>query len=157
MRKRVVDRLHRDGWAALKGLDHESTAWSKHPEKLSSALQRAIPVQLARFSSEPAFRWDATSFSYFRTLGSQGWTRANDLTAYSRDDAGEDKFLALLIGEPSDYVGFASDYYEVDLKEQVIAGVFALQPITDSIVAALNSSTTLHDISEELFQEIHYP
>ena len=31
--------FHRDGWAALKGLDHESAAWSKHGEKLSSALQ----------------------------------------------------------------------------------------------------------------------
>jgi hypothetical protein len=149
--------FHRDNWAALKGLDHESAAWSKHREKLSSALQRAIPAELTGFATEPAFRWNATSFAYFHATGSAGWTRVNDLTPYATDIAGDDQLLALLIGKPSDYASFATDYYEVDVDHCIVADLFALRPITDSVVHALNPSTSLHSISEELFQEIQYP
>src|SRR4051794_22294652 len=50
--------FHGDRWAAVKGLDHESAAVSKHRGDLSSALQRAFPSELRSFSSEPAFCWD---------------------------------------------------------------------------------------------------
>lgn len=149
--------FHQNGWAALKGLDHESSAWSKHREKLSSALQRAVPIELAAFSTEPAFRWDATSFAYFHTIGAAGWTRVNDLTSYSTDDGGDRELLALLVGQASDYATFAADYYESDFKGDIIEDVFALQPLTDALVKALNPTITLHDISAELYDEIQYP
>jgi hypothetical protein len=93
--------FHRDGWAALKGFDHESRAWGKYREKLSLALQRSIPVEMGKFSTEPAFRWSATSFAYFHPVGAAGWTRANDLTEYSAVDAGDAELLALLVGDAS--------------------------------------------------------
>ena len=34
--------FYNNGSAALKGLSHQSPAWSRHREKLSSALQRSI-------------------------------------------------------------------------------------------------------------------
>jgi hypothetical protein len=149
--------FHRDGWAGLKGLDHESSAWSKHRERLSSALQRALPIELASFSSEPAFRWDATSFAYFHTIGAGGWTRVNNLTSYFADDGGERELLALLVGQPSDYATFAADYYETDINDDLVEDIFALRPLTDAIVKALNPSATLHEISGELYDEIQYP
>jgi hypothetical protein len=149
--------FHRNGWAALKGLDHESRAWDKHGEKLSRALQQAIPDELTGFSTEPAFRWDQTSFAYFRRPGAAQWTRANDLAGYTADDAGDTELLALLVGSPADYVTFARDYYETEWDERLVAGIFELQPITAAIVKALNPGTSLQDIEEELFSEIQYP
>ena len=149
--------FHRDGWAALKGLGHESPAWSAHRETLSVALQHSFPGGFAGFSTEPAFRWSETSFAYFHPAGATGWTRVNDLAGYSADDAGDIQLLAHVVGHPSDYALFAKDYYETEVDERIVAGVFALHPITDAVVSALNPSTTLKAISEELFGQIQYP
>lgn len=149
--------FHSDGWAALKGLGHESPAWSKHREKLSSALQRSFPSDFAQFTAEPAFRWEETSFAYFHPTGAAGWTRANDLTAFSADDAGDERLLAHIVGAPASYAAFAADYYETKVDERIVAGIFALQPITASVVNSLNPSAVMRDIAEELYGEIQYP
>jgi len=149
--------FHRDGWAALKGLGHESPAWSKHRRKLSSALQSSFPNALSAFATEPAFCWEHTSFAYFRPIGALEWTRANDLTAYSTENAGDEELLAHVVGSPSDYAAFAADYYEIEIDERIVAEVFAHRPITDAIVSSLNPSIALRDISEELYGEIQYP
>jgi hypothetical protein len=149
--------FHRDGWAGLKGLGHESPAWSRHRETLSSALQRSFPAGLKGFSTEPAFRWDQTSFAYFITTETAGWIRANDVAGYSADDAGDTQLLAHVVGTPSDYADFATDYYETEVPEHLVAAVFALEPITATIISSLNASTSLKDIAEELYGEIQYP
>jgi hypothetical protein len=149
--------FHESGWAALKGLGHESPAWSRHGQKLSAALKQAFPGALKDFASEPAFRWDETSFAWFHEPSAVGWTRANDLTGYATDAAGDDQLLAHVVGEPSDYAAFATDYFETDIAERIVAEIFALRPITPAIVKSLNPSTTLPEISAELFGEIQYP
>lgn len=148
--------FHSDGWAALKGLGHESPAWSRHRETLSSALQRSFPSGLRGFSTEPAFRWEQTSFAYFFTRDT-GWIRSNDLSGYATEDAGDTQLLAHIVGTPSDYSNFAADYYETEIAEHLVAGVFALQPITETIVSTLNPSISLEDIAKELYGEIQYP
>jgi hypothetical protein len=149
--------FHRSGWAALKGLGHDSSAWSLHHEKLSSALQRSFPGGFGGFSTEPAFRWSETSFTYFHTVGATGWTRGNDLAGYSADDAGDTQLLAHVVGSPSDYAAFARDYYETEVDEHIVTEIFTLHPITDAVVGALNPSILLGDISEELYGQIQYP
>ena len=149
--------FHRSGWAALKGLGHESPAWSQHRDRLSSALQRAIPTDLTGFSTEPAFRWDTTSFAYYHSADAAAWIRVNDITAYSSADAGDAQLLAHLVGQPSDYATFAADYYETDVDERIVAEVFSLQPITTTILSSLNPSTSLQELSEELYGQIQYP
>ncbi len=149
--------FHRSGWAALKGLGHDSPAWSQHREQLSSALQGAIPPDLAEFATEPAFRWDTTSFAYYHSADAAAWTRANDATAFSAADAGDAQLLAHLVGQPSDYAAFAADYYETEVEEHIVAGVFSLEPITASVISSLNPSISLQEISEELYGQIQYP
>ena len=149
--------FHRDGWAALKGLGHDTPAWSRHGKALSSALQLSFPSDMTGFSREPAFRWDDTSFAYFHPAGAARWTRANDLAGYPAEDAGDTHLLAHVVGTPSDYANFATDYYETEVAEHLVAGVFALQPITAAIVNSLNPSTSLEDITQELYGEIQYP
>ena len=149
--------FHRSGWAALKGLGHESPAWNLHREKLSLALQGSFPGGFEGFSTEPAFRWNVTSFAFFHAAGNDGWTRVNDLAGYSDDDAGETQLLAHLVGSPSDYAAFAKDYYETEIHEHIVAEIFALQPITEAVVSGLNPSTSLGEISQELYDQIQYP
>jgi hypothetical protein len=150
--------FHKAGWAALKGLDHESSAWSKGRGRLSAALNAVIPQELSAFSQEPAFRWSETSFAYFCLSDASGWKRANDLTNIAADDdTGEGALLRHLIGSAEDYSSFAEDYYEKSVPIEIVTAVFALLPITDSVIMALNSEIVLDDISSELFDEIAYP
>jgi hypothetical protein len=51
--------------APLKGLAHESDAWSKAGDRISATLQAVMVPALADFAREPAFRWDSTGFAYF--------------------------------------------------------------------------------------------
>ena len=65
--------------------------------------------------------------------------------------------LRTLLARPSDYVRFAEDYYETEVSEHLVAEIFALRPITASIVKSLNPATSLDEISDELYREIEYP
>ena len=149
--------FHRDGWAVLKGLDHKSPAWTIHREKLSLALQRSLPAEFAEVAMEPGFRWNETSFAYFHVVGARRWLRANDFTVFKREEAGDAGLLAHLVGEPADYADFATEYYQTAVAEHLVAQIFALLPITPEVVSALNPSTTLNEISKELYQQIEYP
>lgn len=149
--------FHKDGWAVLKGLDHNCPAWTIHREKLSLALQRSLPAEFAEVAMEPVFHWNETSFAYFHVVGARRWLRANDFTIFKKEEAGDTGLLAHLIGEPADYADFASQYYESEVKEHLVAQIFAHRPITAEIVAALNPSTTLDEIAKELYHQIGYP
>jgi hypothetical protein len=149
--------FHADGWAALKGLAHESEAWSKDGDKLSAELRAVMPPEVADFAREPAFRWDSTSFAYFYLSSKQRWRRVNDLTIFSALDAGEDELLRHLCGSASDYASFAADYYERPVPVDAVAEIFGLRPIADHLVSSLNSDVTLKDITDELHNEIGYP
>ena len=112
---------------------------------------------MKEFVNEPAFRWNETSFAYYHAANAPSWTRVNDLTNYSAIDAGDPQLLEHLVGRPSSYAAFAADYYERDVDERIVAQIFDFQPITRSLIKALNPSTSLQEIAEELYGEIQYP
>jgi hypothetical protein len=149
--------FHTDGWAALKGLGHESSAWSKGREQLSTDLQRTFPPELAEFAREPAFRWDATSFAGYRLQPHSDWIWSRTLTRFSALDGGESELLSLLSGTPQDYVDFAASYYEADVPVEIVQQFFCLAPITTTMISSLNLDTELSAIHAELFDEIAYP
>ncbi len=149
--------FHSDGWAALKGLGHESLAWSKGREQLSTDLQSTFPSELAEFASEPAFRWDATSFAAYRLQTQIDWTWSRSQTQFSDLGGGESELLSLLWGTQQDYVNFAASYYETDVPVEIIRQFFSLAPVTQDMIASLNPNTELSDIETELFDEIAYP
>jgi hypothetical protein len=149
--------FHKNGWAALKGLDHESKAWKQGGSDLSAALQRGIPAALTEFSSEPAFRWDATTFAFYSLSESDRWVRLNDLTKFASLDSGDEEHLSLLYSEPSAYVRYAADYFEVEIEHTLVEHIFAHRPITAPLVKTINASIDLEAIASELFEEIAYP
>jgi hypothetical protein len=150
--------FHDDGWAALKGLGHESAAWSAHRQTLSRALQKTIPKEMESFATEESFAWDSTSFAFYLPKGAAQWTRANDATKFAKEtDTGEDDLLAHLTGTAADYAQFATDMYELDVSAQMAAHIFALKPISATTVTRINPETSLEEIEEELFEQIGYP
>ena len=144
------------GWAALKGLAHESQAWSKGGRALSMAIQKSFPAELYEFINEPAFCWPTTSFGYFYLPANGSWLRANDFTPFSLIEAGDEYLLRHLTGSPSDYVLFADEYYETSVPLSLVKDVFCGKPITNEIVSGLNPEITLDDIAKELSSEIGY-
>jgi hypothetical protein len=149
--------FHESGWAALKGLGHETPAWSKGREAISKAIQKQFPSELRDFANEPAFRWDSTSFGYFHLPTSGGWSYANLTTPFSSLDSGDAELLRHLVGGADDYALFATVYYETDVPVDVVESVFSLQPITQAALNKLNPEAKLDKVSQELFTEIGYP
>lgn len=144
------------GWAALRGLAHESPAWAEGGEELSQALQSACPPELSEFVQEPAFRWDATAFCYFWQPETGAWIRANDLTPFAKLDAGEAELFVHLTGTAEDYQTYAREYFEREIPIEMVRHIFEHKPIDVSVVAVLNPDTDFDEIEIELCHEIGY-
>jgi hypothetical protein len=149
--------FHDSGWAALKGLGHDSPAWQAGRSRLAAELRSAIPAALSGFATEPAFRWDQTSFAAYRRPSDDDWLWPKEATAFANMNGGEDEFLSLLAGGPEDYVDYAANYFEVDLPPAIVEAIFDLLPITPEMVHLLNPEVSLADIDEQLHGEIGYP
>ena len=150
--------FHSSGWAALKGLDHESNAWGNGGEALSSSLQRAIPESLTSFASEPAFSWEAKTFAFYCLRETSPWVRAADSTEFALlIPTGEERLLTLLLGSPEDYTSHAQDYFERDIEPGVVRDIFSLKPITPEAALRLNPDSDWSAVTKELFPEINYP
>jgi hypothetical protein len=149
--------FHDSGWAALKGLGHDSPAWQAGRSRLSAELRSAIPAALSGFANEPAFRWDQTSFAGYRAPSDDDWFWPKDGTAFANMSGGEDEFLSLLAGGPEDYMDYAADYFEVDLPLAIVEAIFDLAPITPEMVRLLNPEVSWEEIEEQLHGEIGYP
>ena len=147
----------KSGWAALKGLAHESPAWEEGNLELSEALQSACPEEMRRFAREPAFSWDETGFFYFRESGAEAWTRANDLTPFRHLDADEETLLGHLTGSAEDYRGYAADYFEIEVPLEIVLHAFENKPFTPELVTRLNPEVSYDEIEKELHETIGYP
>ncbi|HSJ00975.1 MAG TPA: hypothetical protein VK956_00925, partial [Verrucomicrobium sp.] len=86
------------------------------------------------------------------------WKFANDAAspAFAELDTGCELLLEHVNGTAEDYAQFASDYNEVDVPVEIVEAIFAHQPITEEMVAALNPEVKLEDIAQELYGEIGY-
>jgi len=146
-----------NGWAALKGLDHESKAWASGGERLSQALRDSIPELFQPFSIEPAFRWDSTSFAFYCMDESHTWVRVIENTKYSKLSTGEDELLSILLGSPKEYVRYAKEYLERDIDETIVASIFAGDTIIHHTISTLNPGLDVSAIANELIVEIGYP
>lgn len=100
----------------------------------------------------PAFTMQDVTFCYWRRASDSSWSKIS--SAQSED--GSDKMLALLTSGPSGYKEWAENYFEVPVDLQSVSAVFAHQPLTESLVLALQPGSDLHFANEQA-QEIGYP
>lgn len=135
------------GQAGLKGCAHEAPA--SNIEGFPERLQQAVPNSLSEFAGEPAFDWGSTTFCYWCLGDGHPWQQLGEQESVV---TGADDLLRVLVSPVEAYCQFASEYYEIDLKEAYVKHIFAHQPINSELVSALNPEVSLEDIQEDLDQ-----
>ena len=74
-----------------------------------------------------------------------------DYPAGKSDPDGSAGLFALLVDpSPEAFQRFAEDYYEVPVDLDAVHHVYALRPLTQEVVSALNAELTLEDLAEDL-------
>jgi hypothetical protein len=140
--------------AGIKGLAHEyidpvADDYLRH-------ATATIPPEFKSFVEEPAFGWEWISFCYWRRPDDSSWTRltATSTATHTHEDGSSD-FLALLHEGPESYVAFAEEYFEVAVPTPAVEAMFRGDPLTVSLVKALNPNLNLSDLVADA-QEIGY-
>ncbi|WP_404959375.1 hypothetical protein [Streptomyces sp. 147326] len=135
--------------AYARGFAHESRMSPYGDEDLAvwPGLVDAVPAAFRRYVTEPAFCDEGVpraTVVFWREAGDAAWRTgpvefpADDPHGYA--DGAEDLFGVLAAGTPEAYRDFAEDYYEPErpLDLDAICHVFALRPLTEAVITALN-------------------
>jgi hypothetical protein len=145
--------------AFIRGLDHESPMSPARHVGLWPGLIGTVPSVFDAQVREPAFsdhgQLDAT-FVLWRQFSNDSWqTGAIAFPTYGgrRSSPDGSELLTVLIDPgPDTYLGFAADYYEIALDTPAVAHLWALRPLDDAVVTALNPHLTLADIHQDAHQ-----
>lgn len=133
---------------ALKGFAHELAS----DEGLASEVQRQVPASFGSFLNEPAFSMENVTFCYWREVSDDAWSKVRG----AMTDDGSDEMLARLVEGPEGYQEWAEEYFEVPVDLAAVRAIFAHEPITRSIVAALNPESDLSQVRTDAV-EIGFP
>lgn len=138
---------------ALVGLAHESPTF--RPGCPNPRIFDGLPKEFHRnLLHEPAFDTANSTFCIWRRRDDRRWHRG-PVESVDGDD-GSSELLAILKGDPTDYVTFANDYYERSLDVSSVAAIYRHEPLTDSLIQRLNSDINLESVRPDL-DEIGYP
>ncbi|MDK9498433.1 hypothetical protein QEZ40_003615 [Streptomyces katrae] len=130
-----------------RGFAHESamSPYADDDLALWPGLVEAVPEVFRPYLTEPAFcDEDAlrATVVFWRETGDGAWRTGpvempgDDPHGYA--DGARDLFGVLAAGTPEAYREFAEDYHERPVDLDAVRHVFALRPLTEAVVAALN-------------------
>lgn len=154
---------HGDHWFALfcsagvaiHGLAHEAPMFN--PGQPWPGIFDDLPSEFHdNLLREPAFDTGNSTFCIWRLKSAEGWTCGQLKFPPGADPDGSAELLEILEGLPSQYVRFASEYYERELEEKDVAAVYAHTKLTPELVARLNPEVSLELLSDDVLQ-IGYP
>jgi hypothetical protein len=124
----------------IRGLDHEA------PD--SPGLFDDVPGVFATQVTEPAFS-GGSNVCLWRETGDDRWHgRGHDGAAWL--------FELLIEGTAEAYREFAEDYYEEAVDLDAVREVFAMRPLTGTLVRRLNPDVTVAYLADDI-AEIDYP
>lgn len=63
--------------------------------------------------------------------------------------------LYILDGNPEKYQEFAEDYYETEIAVSAIEGIYAHQPLSETLVKQINEDVSLKKLRKDI-EEIGY-
>ena len=139
----------------LHGLVHESPMF-----RLDSpwpGIFDSLPSEFhANFLNEPAFDTANTTFCIWRRASDDRWFAGAVQLPPGDDPDGSSSLLAILAGDPRQYVEFAAEYYERAIDVADIAAVYRHDPLTRALVKRLNPDAELEALTEDL-REIGFP
>ncbi|MEU6074049.1 hypothetical protein [Micromonospora sp. NPDC047074] len=148
--------------------DHESamSPYRDPDHELWPGLTDGIPAVFRPQLEEPAFCDEAGQFTatavLWRLAGDDRWCAGDGITfpplrgPYDPGPDGSDMLEILLDDIVDRFVEFAGDYYEVEADRAAVEHVVARQPLTDTVVRALNPQLTVTDLRKDL-DTIGYP
>ncbi|WP_343954484.1 hypothetical protein [Nonomuraea longicatena] len=151
--------------AYARGFDHESpmSPYRVNPPAPWPGLFDSVPEVFHPHVREPAFSDPVgvprATVCFWSEVAGGGWkTGAIEAPPAGVEDDGSAEWLfeVLLDGRPEGYQRFAEEYYEVPVDIEAVRHVYALRPLTQSLVSALNPEVALADLAEDL-TEIGYP
>ncbi|MET8431037.1 hypothetical protein [Nocardia sp. NPDC004860] len=129
-----------------RGFDHETP---NAPQVLDAA-----PAVFGPYVTEPAFAdHDGSPLAtvcFWREPHDTGWAVS------AADRGGHGLFELLVDGTPEAYREWAQDYYEAEVSLAAVQHVYALLPLTPTVVTGLNPEADLIDLEPDMI-EIGYP
>lgn len=144
--------------AYARGFDHESpmSPYRVSPPESWPGLFDTVPEPFRAYVSEPAFSDDGApraTVCFWREQADTAW-RAGTVEpppeGMKDDGSAEWLFEVLLAGRPEAYQQFAEEYYEVPVDIEAVRHVYALRPLTQTIVSLLNPEADIPSIAEDL-------
>jgi len=136
--------------AAIKGYVHDAPMAGS----VADGMFGGFPERISGFLDEPAFSMDRTTFCLWST--GAAWSQGPVARPSGDDPDGSADLLQCLVDDPTPYIAFATDYYEVEVPSETVAALYQHTPLTEAIVASLNPETRLAELAEDL-DEIGYP
>ena len=147
--------------AYARGFDHESPMSPYRDDPLAPwpGLVDSVPGVFRSCVEEPAFSEpDGTpraTVCFWREQSDVAWrSGAVEVPSEGREDAdGADWLFDVLVdGRPEAYQQFAEEYYEITVDLDAVRHVYALRPLSQSIVSSLNPDVNLDDVAEDIAQ-----
>lgn len=150
--------LFTNAGAIIKGFAHESdmSPWNIEPERVWPGVLENVPQVFEGFLREPAFDMGNTTFCIWRKYEDASWHTGEIAYPHVDNPDGAEEMLPILSGDPTDYRKFAFHYYEKEIALPQIAHIYQHHPLTEELVAALNSESSLTSLKSDI-EEIGYP
>ncbi len=140
---------------ALHGLSHEAPTFQ--PGSPGDKIFGDLPTEFhASFLNEPAFDTENSTFCIWRRAADRLWSCGVTQWAAGDDPDGSRDLLAILEGKPEQYVEFAADYFEREIRIADVSAVYQHQPLSTKLVHRLNPEASVESLSSDI-KEIGYP
>ncbi|MFE9634302.1 hypothetical protein [Streptomyces sp. NPDC006463] len=136
-----------------RGFDHESwmSPYTNEDMALWPGLVDTLPEVFRPLLAETAFCDDDVQVAtvvFWREASDTAWRAGPVEIPADTDDGTGHLFRVLAAGTPEAYVDFAEGYYERDVDLDAVRHVFALSPLTETVVKTLNPHADLAAAAE---------
>ncbi|GII32435.1 hypothetical protein [Planotetraspora mira] len=141
--------------AYIRGFDHEAVMSPYGNDGPWPGVLDSVPDVFRPCVEEPAFcdeGMPVVTACLWREAGEGRWRVGEiEYPDGESDPDGSTHLFALLVDpSPEAFQRFAEDYYEVPVSLDAVRHVYALRPLTQEVVTALNADLKLEDLAEDL-------
>ncbi|MEV0230583.1 hypothetical protein [Nonomuraea sp. NPDC050786] len=145
--------------AFARGFDHECYQWD--PPAIRPDLIHRVPEAFRAQLEEPAFCDDGAlraTVCFWREHEDAAWSSVVVQILPDGEECASAEWLfeVLLDGSPEGYQRFAQEYFEVEMDLEAVRHIYALRPLTQSVVSSLNPDVSLASLAGDI-AEIGYP
>ncbi|MCK2219986.1 hypothetical protein MF672_040255 [Actinomadura sp. ATCC 31491] len=145
--------------AYVRGFAHESplSPWAGPERRVWPGVLDDVPEVFRDQVTEPAFHFEgvpSVTVCLWRTHGDDRWRHGEIALPAGGGpgaDGADDLFALLTAPDPAEaYQKWAADHWEHPVPLAAVRHVFALAPLTEDVVRALNPDLTLADLAPAL-------